>query len=73
MWTKGKRRLQQVFCCRDMNESEGLDSIRGGSGKGHQLTYLILWPVQLVCLQGMPADIGGWVLFPWPTQLLCSG
>lgn len=33
----------------------------GGSGEDLQVAYLFSWTAQLVCLQGMPAGVGGWV------------
>lgn len=35
----------------------------GGSGEDLQVAYLFSWTAQLVCLQGMPAGVGGWEEF----------
>lgn len=33
----------------------------GSRGENLQLAYLLSWPVRLVCSQGVPAGVGGWV------------
>ena len=54
-----KGRLKPIICCIDKNETSKVGLKERKEFEGLQLAYLLPLPVQLVCLQGMSAGVGG--------------